>query len=241
MISKLFASVSFRRLISASLLAAFLSSGANVLADDSSKAGSEKLVPLKIELPTPVFAGTPKEAPAGVDVEPTPKEPPPPLMVPPDVHNVAPASKISSSDHGASAANLAKITDGNKGADSDSIVMLRKGLQWVQFDLGSPQEIFAIVFWHAHDIAKVYRSVIVQVADDADFTTNVRTLYNNDRANTAGLGAGTDRQYFESYLGRIVNAKGARGRYVRLYSHGSTDSALNEYTEVEIYARPAQK
>ena len=119
--------------------------------------------------------------------------------------------------------------------------MLRKGLQWVQFDLGSPQEIFAIVFWHAHDIAKVYRSIIVQVADDADFTTNVRTLFNNDRDNSAGLGAGTDRQYFETYMGKIVNAKGARARYVRLFSHGSTDSALNEYTEVEIYARPAAK
>ena len=73
---------------------------------------------------------------------------------------------------------------------------------------------------------------------DPDFTQNVHTLYNNDRDNTAGLGAGADRQYFESYMGKVVDAKGARGRYVRLYSHGSTDSALNEYTEVEIYGRP---
>ncbi len=218
-----------------------LGSRLNVSADDQAKPNADGLVPLKLNLPAPVFAGTPKEAPAGVDVEPLPKEPPAPLMVPADVHNVAPGKKITSSDRGASAANLAKITDGNKSADQDSIVMLRKGLQWLQFDLGAQHEIFAVVFWHAHDIAKIYRSVIVQTADDPDFTTNVHTIYNNDRGNTAGLGAGTDRQYFESYMGKIVNAKGVRGRYVRLYSHGSTDSALNEYTEVEIYGRPAAK
>jgi hypothetical protein len=210
-----------------------LASAAVAFGDDSSK-----LVPLKLDLPSPVFAGTPKDAPKGVDIEPTPTQPPPPLMVPADVHNLAPSAKISCSDKGVSAANLAKITDGNKKADEDAIVLLRKGLQWVQFDLGSAQEIYAVVFWHAHDIAKVYRAVIVQVADDPDFTQNVHTLYNNDRDNTAGLGAGADRQYFESYMGKVVDAKGARGRYVRLYSHGSTDSALNEYTEVEIYGRP---
>jgi hypothetical protein len=211
----------------------------NLPADDLAKSNSAALVPLKLDLPDPVFAGTPKEAPKGVDVEPVPKNPPPPLNVPADVRNLAPAAKISSSDHGASAANLTKIVDGKKSADQDSIVMLRKGLQWVQFDLGAPQEIYAVVFWHAHDVAKVYKSVVVQVADDPDFTANVRTLFNNDRDNSAGFGVGSDRQYFETYMGKIVAAKGAPARYVRLYSHGSTDSALNEYTEVEIYGRPA--
>jgi hypothetical protein len=228
-----------RYLMPACLLA-FLCFGINLSADDLSKSGSASLVPLNINLPSPVFAGTPKDAPKGVDIEPTPEKPPSPLMVPADVHNLAPASKISCSDKGISSKQLAKLTDGNKKADEDAIVLLRKGLQWVQFDLGAPQEIFAVVFWHAHDIPKVYRAVIVQVADDPDFTQNVHTVYNNDRDNSAGLGAGTNRQYFETYMGKIVDAKGARGRYVRLYSHGSTDSALNEYTEVEIYGRPAK-
>lgn len=215
------------------------SSAPAVQADEAPKSGSAALVPLKLDLPNPVFVGTPKEAPKGVDVEPVPAKPPPPLMVPSDVHNIASGKKITSSDKGVSASVLARITDGNKEAGEDATAMLRKGLQWIQFDLGAPQEIYAIVFWHAHDTAKVYRSVIVQVADDPDFTSNVRTLFNNDRDNSAGLGAGTDRQYFETYMGKVVNAKGARAQYVRLYSHGSTDSALNEYTEVEIYGRPA--
>jgi hypothetical protein len=114
---------------------------------------------------------------------------------------------------------------------------LRKGLQWVQFDLGAPRQLFAIALWHAHDQPKIFRSVIVQAADDEDFTDNARTLFNNDTENSAGLGVGADHQYFETFQGKLIDAKGCRARYVRLYSHGSTDSALNEYTEVEIYGR----
>jgi hypothetical protein len=222
------------------LLAQIFSGGNIVRGEDTPKAAPTDLVPLKLKLPAPVFAGTPKDPPRGLDVEPTPEKPPPPMMIPADVHNVAPGKKIICSDKGASAADLAKIADGNKEAVEDSAAILKKGLQWVQFDLGTPQEIFAIVVWHAHDTAKVYNSVIVQVADDPDFGESARTVFNNDRDNSSGLGVGKDRQYFESYQGKLIDAKGARARYVRLYSHGSTESALNEYTEVEIYARPAK-
>lgn len=209
-------------------------------ADDAPKTNATELVPLVLKLPLPVFAGTPPAAPPGTSVEIAPDKPEAPLQVPKDVQNIAPGKKITSSDKNATRADLAKITDGNKEADGDDIVQMRKGLQWVQFDLGSNQEIFAVVIWHAHDIPKIYRSVIVQAADDEDFTENVRTLFNNDRENSAGLGAGTDRQYFETFRGKTIDARGARARYIRLYSNGSTESKLNEYTEVEIYGRPAK-
>lgn len=201
---------------------------------------ADELVPLKPKLPAPAFVGTPKDIPAGANIEPPSKTPKPPLMIPGDARNVAPGSKITCSDSNATATALAKLTDGDKEAFDTSIVLLRKGTQYVQFDLGSAQEIFAIVFWHAHDTPKVYRDVIVQVADDAGFTENVRTLFNNDIDNSSNRGIGADREYFETYEGRTVDAKGAKARFVRLYSKGSTDSALNEYTEVEIYARPAK-
>jgi len=209
--------------------------GPTALADDS------PLVPLQPKLPAPSFIGTPKDLPPGSDVEPTPKEPPPPLMIPKDARNIAPEAKLSSSDKQATASDLAKIIDGDKEATDDSVVLLRKGSQHLQFDFGAPREVFAVVIWHAHATPRIFRDVIVQLADDADFTQNVRTLYNNDRDNSTGLGAGQDRQYIESYRGKTIDCKGARARYVRLYSHGSTDSALNEYTEVEIYGRPAGK
>jgi hypothetical protein len=197
-------------------------------------------VPLKLKLPAPTFVGTPPDAPAGVNLDPASTKPRPPLMVPKDVRNITPGSKITCSDSNATAAALSKITDGNKEASEASIVLLRKGRQFVQFDLGGEQEIFAIVVWHAHDTPKVYRDVVVQTSEDADFSRDVVTLFNNDLENALGLGAGKDYQYFETNLGKVIDAKGTRARFVRLYSKGSTDSALNEYTEVEIYARSAK-
>lgn len=206
--------------------------------EDAPKTNDADLVPLVIKLPSPVFAGTPKAAPAGMDVENVPDKPAP-IMVPKDVKNIAPGKRITCSDKNFPREDLAKITDGIKDADGDNIIQMSKGLQWIQFDLGSKQQLYAIAIWHAHDIAKICRDVIVQVADDPDFTENVRTLFNNDRENSSGLGAGKDRQYFETFRGRTIDAKGAIARYVRLYSHGSTENPMNEYTEVEIYGRPA--
>ena len=201
---------------------------------------AENLVALKLKLPAPMYTGTPQDLVVGPDVEPFSDKPRPPLMVPADVKNLAPGSKITCSDTNANARALAKITDGNKNASDSSILLLRKGTQFVQFDLGSPNELFAIVIWHAHDAPKVYRDVIVQVADDAAFGQNVRTLFNNDKDNSSGRGAGTDREYFETHEGKLVEAKGVTARSVRVYSRGNTESVLNEYIEVEIYGRPAK-
>jgi hypothetical protein len=208
--------------------------------ETSGPAGTNDLVPLKPKLPAAAFIGTPKDAPVGVNIEPPSTTPRAPLMVPKDARNVAPGSSITSSATNAAPEALAKITDGDKEALDTSIVLLRKGTQYVQFDLGGTQEIFAIVIWHAHDTPKVYRDVIVQVADDAAFSSNARTLFNNDIDNSSSRGIGTDREYFETFEGKAIDAKGEKARFVRLYSRGSTESALNEYTEVEIYARPAK-
>lgn len=217
--------------IGLALITWLLALAANSSADD--------LVPLKPKLPEPAFVGTPKDAPAGTNIEGPSTKPRAPLMIPRDAKNIAPAAKLSTSDTNATPDKLAKIIDGNKEANDASVILLRKGVQYVQFDLGAENEIFAIVIWHAHDSPKVYHSVVAQVADDADFTKNVRTLFNNDTANNCGRGAGTDREYFETFEGKTIDAKGAKARYLRLYSKGSTDSSLNEYTEVEIYGRPS--
>ncbi len=212
----------------------------NLFLAQSLPAADGDQVPLAIKLPPPAFKGTPKDLQLGPNVEPLSDKPRPPMMVPPGLKNVATGSKITSSDKNATSDILAKVTDGDKDASDQSIIFLRKSTQWVQLDLGSPQELFAIVIWHAHNMAKVYHDIIVQVADDPDFIENVRTIFNNDVDNTSGLGVGTHREYFETYEGKLIDAKGAKARYIRFYSKGSTESALNEYTEVEVYGRPAK-
>ena len=39
----------------------------------------------------------------------------------------------------------------------------------------------------------------------------------------------------------LINAKGIKARYLRFYSKGSTESAMNEYTEIEVYGCPPAK
>lgn len=205
----------------------------------TSAAQAEDLAPLKFNYPPAAFVGTKTDAPSSPNLEPlslsTNRAP---FMAPKGLVNLVAGKKPICSDPLAPADKLAMITDGDK--DSEKIVLLRKGSQYVQFDLGSPCQIYAILFWHAHDTMKIYHKVIVQVSDNPDFTGDVKTLFNNDIDNTTGHGAGKDKEYFETRYGKLVDAKGVKARYVRLYSKGSTDSAMNEYTEVEVYGRPAK-
>src|SRR3954465_9693045 len=124
------------------------------------------MVPLDIKLPAPAFKGTPKDVPTNSYTEPfDPDKKRPPMMVPAGLKNIAKDAKLTSSDKNATADSLSKITDGDKEANEQSIIYLRKGTQWIQMDFGSPQEIFAAVIWHAHNSAKIYHDVIVQVAN----------------------------------------------------------------------------
>jgi len=200
---------------------------------------AEDLAPLNFKYPNAAFVGTKVDAPNSANLEPlsisTNRAP---FLAPKGLVNLVAGKKPTCSDALVPADKLAMITDGDK--ESDKIVLLRKGSQYVQFDLGAQSEIFAILFWHAHDTMKIYHKVIVQVSDNPDFTGDVKTIFNNDIDNTTGHGAGTDKEYFETRFGKLIDAKGVKARYIRLYSKGSTDSAMNEYTEVEVYGRAAK-
>jgi hypothetical protein len=120
------------------------------------------------------------------------------------------------------------------------IVELGQLKQNVTIDLGAAYEIFAVLVWHHHKQARVYFDVVVRVGEDADFTTNVQTIFNSDHDNTLGLGAGKDMNYIETAEGRLIDAKGVKGRYVRLWSNGNNSNELNHYIEVEVFGRPVK-
>jgi len=132
------------------------------------------------------------------------------------------------------------ITDGDKEADDGSFVELGPLLQHITIDLEGTYEIFAIVVWHYHQNPQVYFDVVIQVADDSDFITNVRTLFNNDTDNSTGLGVGTDLHYVETNKGELIDIKGSKARYVRLYSNGNNNNDLNHYIEVEVYGKSVE-
>ena len=213
-------------------------------AADASSGSPQKaagdLTPLPLNLPPAGYEGTPKDMPPDTTAEKPTGKPRPQFYAPKGVQNVALGKPVTSSDPNPLSGDLKQITDGKKHAFDENVVTLRRRTQWVQIDLQSEHNIYAILVWHEHKAPVVYRDVVVQVSDDAEFKKDVHTLFNNDQDNSSGLGAGTDREYFETYEGKLINAKGAKGRYLRFYSKGSTESALNEYTEIEVYGRPTK-
>lgn len=195
------------------------------------------LVPLALNLPAPAFKGTPTDPPPDTTAE-KPKGPRPAFLAPTGCINLAAKKKVTSSDKAPITGSLDLVTDGNKEATDVSTVELHRRTQWVQIDLEGKCSLYAILIWHNHNTPCIYRDVIVQVSDDPDFIQEVTTLFNSDNDNSSGLGIGTDREYFETNEGKLVDAKGLQARFVRCYSKGSTDSALNVYTEIEVFGLP---
>jgi hypothetical protein len=200
------------------------------------------LAPLPLRLPIPSYVGTPSDIPDNEHLEKPSDQPRPPFMAPKGVQNVALKKKVSCSDKSPDTGSVELVTDGEKESRDDTFLQLHRKTQWVQIDLETPSAIHAILVWHAHHTPHVYKDIVVQVADGPDFTQgdNVRTVFNNDWDNSSGLGVGKDKEYFESYEGKLIDAKGNKARYVRLYSQGSTFSGLNRYTEVEVWGLLAQ-
>jgi hypothetical protein len=95
--------------------------------------------------------------------------------------------------------------------------------------------LYAILAWHYHSQARVYRDVIVQVSDDPAFKNGVTTVFNNDHDNSSKIAVGKEKEYIEVAEGKLFEPNGAKGRYVRLYSRGNSTNDLNHYVEVEVY------
>jgi len=197
--------------------------------------------PLKTEFPEEVLAGTPPDVLALLFPEfKMPSADLPPLMVPKGTVNLARHKKVTSSDPNPILGELGYVTDGVKKGSEEAYVELTIGKQWVQIDLEKTANIHAVYLWHYFREARGYRAVIVQVSDDKEFKKNVKTIYNNDTEAEAGMGIGRDRPYIETNRGLRIDAKGVKGRYVRLYSMGNTANSMNHYVEVEVYGKPAE-
>ena len=191
---------------------------------------------LEIQLPKPLFVGTPKNIKSTNLEKPLPGKRPV-YQVPAGTVLLSAGKKVTSSDQAPIIGSLEMVTDKDKNGADGSVVELGPGKQYVQIDLGKPAQISALVLWHYHQDARVYRDVVVQVAEDPDFITGVTTLFNNDDDNSSGLGAGKDKEYLENYEGKLLDGKGARGRYLRLFSNGNTSNDANHYIEVEVYGK----
>ena len=199
---------------------------------------AQNQVVLKTQLPPPLFVGTP--VPLNVpNLEPPMRGKRPDFYVPAGTLNLARNKKVTSSDNDPDVGTLDMIVDGDKDGNEGSWVELGPGKQWVEIDLARRANIYAVLVWHFHSQPRVYRDVVVQVSDDPSFRSGVTTIFSNDFKNELGLGAGKNLNYIETYQGKLIDAKGVTGRYVRLYSNGNTSNKLNHYIEVEVWGKPA--
>jgi len=196
------------------------------------------IAPLKFDLPAPGFGSTPPNLTKIPNLEPLRKTPRPPFYAPAGATNLALGKPVAGTDDLPIIGELEMITDGDKRAQDGSFVELGPFVQHVTIDLEEACEIYAIVVWHWQVQARVYYDVIVQIADDADFITNARTVFNNDADNSAGLGKGGDREYLGSNFGKHINAGGVTARYVRAWSNGCVANEFNRYVELAVYGRP---
>ena len=199
----------------------------------------EDKVELELKLPKPMFIGTPRNI-RSANLEVITGKPRGPFFVPPGTVLLSLDKPVTSSDSEPVIGELEFVTDGEKSGEEGYAVELGPGVQHVQIDLGSSCALYAILVWHYHSQARVYRDVVVQVSDDPDFVTGVTTLFNNDHDNSAGLGIGKDKEYIETNEGRLIDPRGVRVRYVRLYSRGNTSNEMNHYVEVEVYGQPVK-
>lgn len=163
-----------------------------------------------------------------------------PFFVPREVKNLAKGKPVSASVK-PFVGELSQLTDGDVHATDGSIVVLERGLQWVQVDLQHVTRVRAVRVWHMFADYRHYRQVVIQVSDDPTFKDGVRTLFNNSGEKTDGFEAGPDARYVEIQEGATFDGEGTPARYVRLYSNGSNLNTENEYIEVEVWGEPVER
>lgn len=190
---------------------------------------------LPIVLPRPMFVGT--RTPILVpNLEKLSGWARPPFYVPKGTVLISKGKPVTGSENEPITGELDMITDGDKEAVDGSFVELGPFKQFATIDLEAEHEIYAVLVWHYHKQACVYFDVIGQISSDKDFI-DATTIFNNDLDNTSGLGVGQDPHYVETSEGRLIDAKGLKGRYVRFYSNGNNANDLNHYIEIEVWGK----
>jgi hypothetical protein len=213
-------------------LCVFLSGTMGLFSQEKQREDEKEL--LKLELPKPMFVGTPRNI-RTPNLEKITGKMRGPFYVPKGTKLLSLEKPVISSDMMPIIGEIEYVTDGEKSGEAGCYVELGPGLQYVQIDLGDSFHIHAILVWHYHSQARVYRDVVVQVSEDPDFISDIKTVFNNDHDNSSGLGLGRDKEYIETNEGKLIDPRGVLARTIRLYSRGNTSNDMNHYVEVEVY------
>lgn len=202
------------------------------------------MILLPVELPEAVPGATPVNLTGIPNLEEDTGASHPDFFVPEGTTNVALKKPVTGTDEDPIGGPLSMIVDGEMKGDEGGYLTLGRFEQHITVDLEVPHEIYAIMIWHYNKEKRVYFDVVVQIADDPDFTENMEVVFNNDDDGTLGLGIGKDKNYIENgkgesdySKGKLINAKGTKGRYVRFHSNGNNSNDMNHYVEVAVFGK----
>ena len=91
----------------------------------------------------------------------------PPILVPTGATNLlSRGCAVTSSTPKPTQGKLSDITDGDKKAvwKDTTIVRIGEGIQWVQIDLGSAQQLYGVCVWRHHCLPQIYKDMIVRIS-----------------------------------------------------------------------------
>ena len=106
--------------------------------------------------------------------------------------------------------------------------------RYLQVDLGDVYELTQINMFRYWADGRVYNGTVIAVSENADFS-NPTIIYNSDKADKHGLGAGSDDTYGETQSGKSFEVPvGTMGQYVRVYMAGSNKGTTNHIAELQV-------
>ncbi|GGI45614.1 hypothetical protein GCM10008018_13040 [Paenibacillus marchantiophytorum] len=116
---------------------------------------------------------------------------------------------------------------------------------WMQVDLGKSYLLSSINLWRYYADNRKYFDTVIAVSNDPSFAKeNVIVVYNADKNNVHGFGAGTEVDYAETSSGKAFATQPVSARYVRVYANGNStnNSSLtvgqkSHVVELEVFGK----
>lgn len=114
---------------------------------------------------------------------------------------------------------------GSDGSDASS---------YLEVDLGTVNDVEGINLFRYWADGRTYKGTVIALSETADFANPI-IVYNSDKENKHGLGAGSDDTYEETSAGKTITlAERTKARYVRVYMQGSDRGNTNHLVELEV-------
>ena len=107
------------------------------------------------------------------------------------------------------------------------------GTNWAQIDFGASYTVDRANVCIYHDWNP--NRVLIQFSDDPTFATGVTTVFNSDKENTYGQGAGTDELYADSETGHNFSFQPVTARYMRVWNSGNWGAGSAVFEEIQAY------